>query len=120
MGVVYNSIYLIWFEIGRTEWLRDRGFPYRQVEKRGIALPVTEARLRLIQPARYDDLLSVETRLLSTRSRAVVFAYRILREGAGLAEGTTFHTPVDLASGRTTRIPGWLEEALGDPEAPAC
>jgi acyl-CoA thioester hydrolase len=113
MGVAYNSVYLVWFEVGRTEWMRARGIPYREVESRGLALPVTEASLRIRRGARYDDLIAIETTLQEVRSRRVVFAYRILFESRSLAEGTTFHVAVDSASGKTVRLPPWLAEILG-------
>ncbi len=79
LGVVYNAVYLAWFEIGRTEWLRARGLPYSQVEARGLSLPVTEASIRFRAPARYDDLLEIETELQLVRSRVVAFGYRLVR-----------------------------------------
>jgi acyl-CoA thioester hydrolase len=93
--------------------MRFRGIPYREVESRGIGLPVTEATLRIRSGARYDDLIVVETRLQEVRSRRVVFAYQILLQGQNLAEGTTLHVPVDSATGKTVRLPPWLAELLG-------
>lgn len=116
MGVAYNGIYLTWFEVGRTEWLRARGIPYSRVEEKGISLPVVEAHLRLRIPARYDDLLDVEARLVETRSRRVRFAYTLLRDEVALADGWTDHVPVDGVSGRGVRVPAWLLACLGDPE----
>lgn len=124
MGVAYNSQYLVWFEVGRTEWMRSKGLPYRTVEERGVALPVVEATLRFRTAARYDDLLDIETRLDDLRSRRVVFAYRISLEERCVAEGTTVHVPVERTSGRSARLPGWLMDALAregreDPHGPA-
>lgn len=113
MGVAYNSVYLVWFEVGRTEWLRARGMPYQDVEAKGLSLPIVEATLRIRVGARYDDLIDIETTLGEVRSRKIVFDYRILREGRCLAEGKTFHVPVDSSSGSTTRVPGWLGPTLG-------
>jgi acyl-CoA thioester hydrolase len=112
MGVVYNSVYLVWFEIGRTEWLRALGTPYREIESRGLALPVTEASLRIRVGARYDELVTIETICDQVRSRRVVFTYRILLESRCLAEGNTVHVPVEMESGRVTRLPDWLAELL--------
>lgn len=119
MGVAYNSVYLVWFEIGRTEWLRARGTPYRAIEERGISLPVTEATLRFRAGARYDDLVTIETTLEPLRSRQVVFRYRILLEGRLLAEGTTIHVPVEREGGRSARLPPWLVEQLAGAPPPA-
>ena len=113
LGVVYNAVYLSWFEIGRTEWLRARGLPYREVESRGLSLPVTEASIRFRLAARYDDLLEIETDLAEVRSRGVAFSYRLLRDGQCLAEGRTVHVPLEAASGRVVRLPDWLASSLG-------
>jgi acyl-CoA thioester hydrolase len=115
LGVVYNAAYLAWFEIGRTEWLRSRGLPYREVEARGLSLPVTEAFVRFRIAARYDDMLEIETSLQNARSREVTFAYRLFRGDCCIAEGRTVHAPLDASSGRVVRLPGWLAEALGMP-----
>ena len=112
MGVVYNSVYLVWFEIGRTEWMRTQGMPYREIESRGLALPVTEAALKIRSGARYDELLTIETKVEEVRSRRVVFGYRILLDGRILAEGRTVHVPVGTDTGRGVRLPEWLVELL--------
>jgi len=113
MGVAYNSVYLVWFEIGRTEWLRAKGMPYSKVESRGVLLPIVEATLRIRTGARYDELIDIETALGETRSRKIVFQYRILLDGRCLAEGMTVHVSVDSATGRTVRVPDWLGPTLG-------
>lgn len=79
MGVVYHAEYLEYCEMGRTEFIRALGLPYAQMEQRGVMLAVTDAALRYHAPARYDDLLEVETTLTSVRSRSVTFTYRIVR-----------------------------------------
>ena len=112
MGVVYNSEYLVWFEIGRTEWMRDRGLTYAEVEARGYSLPVTEATFKVRAPGRYDDLLSIETRIGTVRTRQIVFTYRILRGRELLVEGQTIHVPVRHADGRAVNLPVWLSERL--------
>ncbi len=112
MGVAHNSAYLHWFEAGRTEWMRERGMSYRDVEKRGISLPVIEAVVRYLGPARYDDVLKIVTTLRESRSRRLVFGYRIMLEGACIAEGSTAHVFIEIASGRTVRLPAWLSSLL--------
>ena len=62
MGIVYHGAYVTWFEVGRTEWLRETGWSYREMESDGIALPVIEARCEYRQPARYDDDIEIATR----------------------------------------------------------
>jgi len=112
MGIVYHGNYLTWFEVGRTELMRDHGFDYAKVEDRGIALPVTEARLRIRRPAHYNELIEIETRLAPIRTREVTFLYRIRRNDTLLVEGETLHVTVDRDSGRSTRVPDWFREGL--------
>lgn len=79
MGVVYHANYLNWFEIGRTEMLRELGFTYRELECSGVFLPVTSADLQYKSPARYDDLVVVFARLTTFAAIRVVFEYEIRR-----------------------------------------
>ncbi|MBX6360456.1 acyl-CoA thioesterase [Pseudacidobacterium ailaaui] len=100
MGVVYHANYFVWFEMGRVEFLRQLGFEYKQMEVvDDCHLPVVEATCRYKSPARYDELLTVETRLSALRSTVVRFAYRLLRpteEGPQLlAEAETTHVAVN-------------------------
>ena len=112
MGVVYNGVYLTWFEIGRTELLRDRGLSYAEVERRGLSLPVTEVSFKIRRPARYDDWITVETAVSAVRTREVRFHYRIFEGVNLLVEGETSHVPVSKADGRASRVPDWLVEQL--------
>lgn len=98
MGVVYHSNYIIWFEVGRVEMLRELGFTYREMEAQdGTHLPVAEVRCRFKAPARYDDLLRVRTRLLNVRDSLLHFGYQIVRaaDDTLLAEGETVHLVLD-------------------------
>jgi acyl-CoA thioester hydrolase len=98
MGVVYHSNYIIWFEVGRVEMLRDLGFSYREMETQdALNLAVVEVRCRFKAPATYDDLVLVRTRLVNVRDSLLHFTYEILRERDGtlLAEGETVHLVVD-------------------------
>lgn len=97
MGVVYHSNYIIWFEVGRVEMLRDLGFTYREMEKQdGTNLAVVEARCRFKAPAMYDDMVLIRTRLVNVRESLLHFTYEVLRDsdGALLAEGETIHLVV--------------------------
>ena len=91
MGVVYHANYLIWFEIGRTEFCRARGFSYREMEENENSfLVVAESYCRYKAPAYYDDELIVRTRITELRRRSLRFGYEILRAGDGtvIADGT--------------------------------
>lgn len=93
MGHVYYSKYLVWFEMGRTEWLRSRGGCYREMEEGGIFLPVAEAHCEYLRPAFYDDPLTIVTWVAEVRRVSLRFAYEIRRESRGevLARGYTRH-----------------------------
>ena len=96
MGVVYNSNFFIWFEIGRVELLRSLGFSYRELESDGYHLPVVEVRCRYKAPALYDDTLLIRTRITNLRPSLIAFGYETIRQsdGALLAEGESIHIVV--------------------------
>jgi acyl-CoA thioester hydrolase len=106
MGVVYHAHYFVWFEVGRTDLLRDSGWSYRQLEAEGIRLPVIEAHCEYRQPARYDDELEVRTTGTLVSPVRVAFEYEIARlaDGASLAVGRTMHASLDAAN-RPCRLP---------------
>ncbi|MGE0132782.1 MAG: acyl-CoA thioesterase [Blastocatellales bacterium] len=113
-GVVYHSNYLIWFEVGRVELCRDYGFNYRDMETEADAyLPVTEARVKYRVPAKYDDEVIVRTRVVVLRSRAIGFAYEVLRASDGmlLAEGETHHIVMN-GQGRARAFPPKYAELM--------
>ncbi len=119
MGVVYYANYLRYFEAGRNELIRARGLRYRDFETRfGLRLPVAEAQVRYRAPARYDDLLTVETSLAEVKRASARFGYRIVRGGEIVATGHTVHACVDL-EGRIRRMPPELLARLAGGDAPA-
>jgi len=98
MGVAYYANYLVWFEVGRGELCRQRGFVYRDFEKEEDAhLAVVEAQCRYHSPARYDDLLIIRTRIQEFRTKTVRFEYEIVRkeDNARIATGRTLHVILD-------------------------
>jgi acyl-CoA thioester hydrolase len=111
MGVVYYANYLIWFEIARTEWLREAGWNYRDMEEQGIALPVIEAHCEYRQPARYDDevLLATTGQLLSPVR--LHFSYELSVAGAPIATGHTVHAAI-RPDGRPCRLPARLRDLI--------
>ena len=107
MGVVYYSNYLVWFEVGRTEFCRQRSLPYRDFEREFQAyLAVAEAQCRYLTPARYDDVLIIRTRVDSFRKRTISFQYEIVNKESGLvvASGRTLHVLLD-ENGRPRSFP---------------
>ncbi len=116
MGIAYYANYLRWFEIGRNEFIRAKGLRYRDFEERfSLRLPVVEAQVSYRAPARYDDVLSVETRIADVKRASARFLYRLARDGEEIATGNTLHACVDLA-GRIQRMP---QELLARLSAPA-
>jgi acyl-CoA thioester hydrolase len=107
MGIVYYANYLVWFEIGRTDYCRARGFSYRDIEESEDAfLVVAEAYCRYKAPAYYDDELIVRTHITELRKRSLRFGYEIVRAATGqvVAEGETGHVVTD-GSGRVRSLP---------------
>jgi acyl-CoA thioester hydrolase len=80
MGVVYHTHYLVWCEIARTDYIRQFGASYAQLEKQGLLLAVAEANIRYIASAKYDDLITVECTLERARSRILIFNYHVYRD----------------------------------------
>jgi acyl-CoA thioester hydrolase len=115
MGVVYHANYLVWCEIGRTDLIRSLGPSYASLERDGVMLAVSDASLRFHAPARYDDLIAVETRVESVRSRTITFGYRIRREVEPrdrLVSATTTLVALDRA-GRPRSMPSSLLALFG-------
>jgi acyl-CoA thioester hydrolase len=115
MGIVYYANYLVWFEIGRAEYCRARGFSYRDMEAHDDAfLVVAESYCRYKAPAYYDDEILVRTHITELRKRSLRFGYEIIRalDGQVVAEGETGHVVTD-ASGRVRSFPeGYAQRML--------
>ena len=114
MGVAYHAHYLVWFELGRTEMMRAVGAPYGELEdEAGILFPVIEAGARYLRPARYDDVVAIDTTVRAVGGARVRFEYALSREADGeqLATGFTEHASVGR-DGRPTRLPAELRERL--------
>lgn len=91
MGVAYNSHYLTWFEVGRTELLREMGLAYEALERSGLLLPVIEAGVKYRKPARYDDVLILWTSLGKKPGARIFLEYEIVRNEEMIASGFTEH-----------------------------
>jgi acyl-CoA thioester hydrolase len=94
MGMAYYANYLVWFEVMRGDFMRAVGAPYTRLEQEGTLLPVIEAGVRYLAPARYDDVIEVSAWIVELRSRRIAFAYRVERDGQALATGRTVHLPM--------------------------
>jgi acyl-CoA thioester hydrolase len=107
MGMVYYGNYFTFFEVGRVEYMRERGIAYKQMEREDDSyIVVTEATCRYLRPARYDDLLRIRTRVSESRRRSIRFTYEILRQDSSevLATGETAHV-ICNREGRPKSLP---------------
>ena len=113
MGIVYHANYAVYFEVGRTEWLRAFGLTYKGMEEEGIMLPVISLSINYKNSARYDDVLKVKTRLKKIPKVTIEFEY-ILQKKSGelLATGSTILAFVDMKHNRPTRCPKYLLDKL--------
>ena len=114
MQTFYNSRALEWFEVGRTELSRAVGVPYAEWERRGIFMPLVEARVFFLGRARYDDLLEMTVTLKPEGRARLLFENRIVQaDGSGVvAEGYTVHAMVSTETRRPVRAPDWVVEIL--------
>lgn len=114
MSVVYYGNYLTYFEVGRVEYLRERQLPMSEVDKR-IHMPVVEAFVKYLKPARLDDLLEISSRVSERRRASFTFSYEIRNEAKELvATGFTRHACWDPATSKMIPLPGWLKEIMPD------
>jgi len=115
MGVVYHGNYIPYFEIGRVEWLRNKGVSYKAMEENGIALPIVSMTLNYKKPARYDELLTVKTKFKSQTSVKIEFDCEIWNEQMDLL--TTAHfilVFVDVKIGKPIAPPEYIKALLKD------
>ena len=115
-GVVYYANYLKWFEIGRTEILRQAGFDYKNFENQGIIAPVVEAHCNYKAPVKYNDIIIIKTTIENIGSSSIKFHYEIIRKSDNeiLAEGYTVNVFVDKKTVKSTKIPDKLKKELQD------
>ena len=115
-GVVYYSNYLKWFEIGRTEILREAGLNYADFEKKGLIAPVVEVKCNYKGPALYDDIIIIKTKIESIGNSSIKFCYEIINKKTGniLAEGYTVNVFVNRKTMKSAKIPEELRKALQD------
>jgi len=114
-GVVYYANYLAYFEVARVEWLRALGYPITRILAEGVILPVVEARVRYLRPARIDDLLTVSAKLVSVGPASFAFDYEVTREdGLLLVTGWTRLAVCERDSARACAMPAWLRGLFAD------
>jgi len=112
MGVVYYANYLVWFEVARADWLRERGWNYREMEESGIKLPVISAHCDYLRSAHYDETMSIQATGVLHSPVRVEFTYEVFKEdGTVSARGSTMHAAVD-DQGRPCRLPERVREVF--------
>jgi acyl-CoA thioester hydrolase len=112
MGVVYYANYLVWFEVARTEWLRQQGWTYRDMEADGFLLPVISAQCEYVKSALYDEAIRIRTVGVLHSPVRIGFEYEVFKEdGSVAARGSTMHAAVDV-NGRPCRLPARVREVF--------
>ena len=114
-GVVYHSNYLAFCEVGRTELMREMKIPYRSLEEdHSLVLPVVDMRVKYFHPARYDDEIRIETRVVALGGARIQFAYQLFRvsDGRHLLDASTVLGCISADSGRPKRLPEEMKQAL--------
>lgn len=112
-GTLHPTTYLMYFEVARVESLRGLGVPVGEFASRGVAMPVIEAGVTVIRPARIDDLLEVDVLLDRIGPASFSFDYEVARDGLLLATGFTRMAVIEPETGRALRLPDWVRELLG-------
>jgi len=116
-AVAHNSVYLVWFEVARIDYLaRFRG-GYPGLRADGVEALTIESHVRYLAPATFDDRLTIRARCGELRGARFRFDYAVEREGEAIADGWTRHACVDALSYRPTRVPGWLADEIATAEA---
>jgi acyl-CoA thioester hydrolase len=118
-GIIHNSVYLVWFELARVEYLERFTGGYQALRDQGIEAIVTESHVRYLEPARFDDRLVVRTSCRDLRGARFRFVYEVERDGKTIADGETAHACVNGETFLPTRVPSWLAEAIAKAEATA-
>lgn len=108
MGIVYHANYLPWFEVARTQLLREQGFPYRQLETDGYRIPVLEVSAKYVRPAVYDDMLTIIATIREKPSLRIRIEYEVRRGEELLATGLSSHAFCDLRGQPTRPPPGFV------------
>lgn len=117
MGIVYHGNYAQYFEMGRVEWLRNKGVSYKWMEENGIMLPVVSLSMNYKKPARYDELLTLKTMLKKQTSVKIEFDYELYNENQELlTTGNSILVFVDMKSGRPIAPPQYILDLLKELE----
>jgi acyl-CoA thioester hydrolase len=111
MGVVYYANYLVWFEVGRTEYLRNLGLVYTRIEEKGFYLMVASVSCQYKSPAKYDDLVRIRTWVSEMKHSSMKFEYKLFVGEKLIATGESVHVCTNR-SGRPVRMPEEIKKLL--------
>lgn len=95
MGVAHHSVYPVWFEEARTNFIKEMGVSYSEIEKMGIMLPLSKLNCKYIKPALYEDILTIQTKIKCITNVKIQFEYKVFKYGNIINEGETEHPFVD-------------------------
>ena len=112
MGLLHHANYLVYFEQARTELLRQQGLTYRDMEDQGFFLVITNVEVKYKSPAKYDDVLSIQTTVARTTPVRIEHTYEVTCDGRRVAEGKTTLACVDRA-GKLQALPQWFQDKRG-------
>lgn len=113
MGIVHHSNYVKFFEVARTEWLRQAGLTYAEMERRGVMMPIVDVQIKYRQPAYYDELIKVKAIVEEMPMARMTFKYEIRGEDdREIATGLTTLGFIDKTTRRPHRAPAWLLEVV--------
>jgi len=104
MGIVHHSVYPIWFEVARTEFIKTSGITYTQLEKDGVMLPLSELTCKYIYPVHYEDNVTIRVNIEKLSFAKITFGYKVILDGRIMSEGTTTHGFVDSKTFRPVSI----------------
>jgi acyl-CoA thioester hydrolase len=111
-GIVHNASYLVWFEVARVAYLAEYAGGYQSLRDGGIEALVLETHVRYLQPARFDDVLRIHTRVRDLRGARFRYEYEVVRSEETIADGWTSHACVDARTFRPIRVPASLVKAV--------
>lgn len=95
MGIVHHSVYPVWYEVARTDFIKSMGMSYTDIENKGIMMPVVEVKSKYISSAHYEDKLSIEVKIKQLNPVKVEFEYSVFKENICINRGTTLHAWTD-------------------------
>ena len=104
MGIIHHSVYAVWYEAARTEMIKMTGITYSELEKSGIMTPLSELNCKYLRPVKYEDVVTIETRVSKLTFSRIEFSYRVLLNGEIMATGSSLHGFVDSSTFRPVNL----------------